>query len=126
MSGVFSADGGTKTSGEGLGTWTVRLEVGAGLHNLTKVVTKDSRISTWTFSISFARRIDLRGAFDATLGRARFDSDPDNNGICTGKILLSSPAMQFEKPVIHKLVRIAGTGEEGQKSECGARRLPKD
>ena len=60
MSGVFSTDGDTETSGEGVGTWTVRLEVGAGLHNLAKVATKDSRISTWTFSISFARRIDLR------------------------------------------------------------------
>ena len=32
--------------------------MGAGLHNLAKVVAKDSRIST--FSISFARRMDLR------------------------------------------------------------------
>jgi hypothetical protein len=60
MSGIFSADGDTETSGDGLGAWTVRLEVGAGLNNLAKVVTKDSRIPTWTFSISFARRIDLR------------------------------------------------------------------
>ena len=100
-------------------------------------------------------RSEANGAFDATLGRegARFDSDPDNNGSptipmrkgfaslhhyediihyvlqTTGKYLLYSPAMQFEKPVnnnVYKLTRIAGDGEEGQKSECWACRLPKD
>ncbi len=72
---------GDTESGEGQGTWTVKLAVGAGLHNLAKVVTKDSRISTWAFSCE-KDRSEANGAFDATLGKegAKFDSDPDSNG----------------------------------------------
>jgi len=57
-----------------------RLEVGAGLHNLAKVVTQDSWISTWTFSCEMDRS-EANGAFDATLGRdgTRFYSDPVTN-----------------------------------------------
>jgi len=79
-------------------------------------------------------RSEANGAFDATLGRegARFDSDPDNkwvanypdaitlrfatplrryNSLCTGKNLLSSPTMQFEKPVNNNVYKLVSSRE---------------
>ena len=73
-------------------------------------------------------RSEANGAFDTTLGRegARF-ADPDNkwvanypdairlrfatplrryNLLCTGKNLLSSSTMQFEKPVNNKFYKL--------------------
>ena len=75
---VFSAQSDTESSGEDLSD----LE-GTGFYILAKAVTTDSRISTWTYSMSFSRRVaQANSNFEATLSRegARLDSNPDNNG----------------------------------------------
>jgi hypothetical protein len=59
---------------------------GAGLHNLAKVVTKDSRIST--FSISFARRMDLRPTGHSMPRSA--EREPEPGSTLTQTIMVAS------------------------------------
>jgi len=120
------------------------------MHNLAKVVT-DFDVDIFDI-VCEKDRSEANSAFDATLGRegARFDSDPDNkwvanypdairlrfapplrryNSLCTGKksvVFTVHQLCNLRNRSTIMFIMSSADGEECQKSECGAGRLPRD